>query len=170
MEQTPIQAQSAPAEEKTGPRHVFLHLLAMSALYFSAGSFITLIFQYVSILFPDPLENTGYYDPSYRYTAIRFAISALIVIFPVYLFTTRYLNKLYRASAEIRTMRIRKWLTYLTLFVAAGIIIGDLVALVNGLLGGGLTARFVLKVITVLFVAGSIFYYYLWDLKRTKSE
>lgn len=157
-------------QRKTGPKDVFLHLLSMAALYFSAGSFIALIFQYVTIWFPDPLETAGYYSLEGSYGVIRWSIASLIIVFPVYLFTTRYLNKLYSSYAEVRQLRIRRWLVYLTLFVAALIIIGDLVTLVYRLLGGEFTIRFILKVISILFVTGSIFYYYLWDLRRTKSE
>jgi hypothetical protein len=44
------------------------------------------------------------------------------------------------------------------------------VSLINTFLGGELTLRFFLKVLTVLFVAGSIGGYYIWDLKKFKSE
>lgn len=155
---------------KTGPRHVFLHILAIGTLYFSAGSFITLIFQYVNVLYPDIASDPYGYNIQFAYSSIRFAISSLIIVFPVYLLTTRYLNKLYAASSEVRTMRVRRWLTYFTLFVAAILIMGDLVALVNTLLGGELTIRFVIKVVAVLFVAGSVFYYYFYDLKKSKVE
>lgn len=149
---------------------MFLHLLAMGALYFSAGSFIALVFQLINLQFPDPLEQANYYRPEYAYSSMRFAISSLIIIFPVYLFTTRYLNKIYQTAPEVAGMRTRRWLTYLTLFIAALIIIGDLVSLVNALLGGELTVRFILKVLTVFFVAGSVFYYYFYDLKKSKAE
>jgi hypothetical protein len=65
---------------------------------------------------------------------------------------------------------IRKWLIYFTLFAAALIIIGDLVTLLNRFLEGELTVRFLLKVLAVFFVAGSVFYYYLWDLRKHKTE
>src|SRR5438132_4874360 len=43
-----------------------------------------------------------------------------------------------------------KWLIYLTLFVAALIIIGDLVSLIYNFLGGDVTIKFVLKALSVL--------------------
>ena len=69
-----------------------------------------------------------------------------------------------------RASKVRKWLTYMTLFVAAGVIIGDLTALVYGLLGGELSLRFALKALTVGFIAGGIFGYYLWDLRQEERE
>ena len=69
-----------------------------------------------------------------------------------------------------RASKIRRWLTYMTLFITAGFIIGDLIALVNNLLGGGLTWRFVLKVLTVAIIAGAVFGYYTWDLRHEEME
>jgi hypothetical protein len=61
---------------------------------------------------------------------------------------------------------VAKWLVYITLVVVAGIIIGDLVAVLASLLRGELTGRFILKALTVLAIASSIFGYYLWSLQR----
>jgi len=152
----------------TSPKDVFLHLLAIITLYASAGSFLTLIFQYVNVLLPDPLEVGQ--RLSSAYSSIRFAISSLIVVFPVYLLTSHFLNKNYEAVPSKRNLKIRKWLIYFTLFAAALIIIGDLVALINNLLGGELTVRFLIKVLAVLFVAGSVFSYYFWDLRKYKTD
>lgn len=155
---------------KTSPKDVFLHLLAIITLYTSAISFLVLIFQYVNVLFPDPVSPGGYYAVSNYYSRIRWSLSSLIVVFPVYVLTNWFLNKNYSANPAKRNLWIRKWLIYFTLFAAALIIIGDLVTLINNLLGGELTVRFLLKVLAVLFVAGSVFGYYLWDIRRFKTE
>lgn len=64
-----------------------------------------------------------------------------------------------------RASRVRRQLTYLTLFVAAAFIIGDLIALLNDLLSGELTVRLALKVLVVGAIAASLFLYYLRDLR-----
>ncbi|MDP3740906.1 MAG: DUF5671 domain-containing protein [bacterium] len=161
---------STQARPKSTPKDVFLHLLVMVALYFSAGSFIALIFQYINVLIPDPLDSRGYYAVDSAYRTIRFSISALIVVFPAYLLLTKYLNKLYEREPEKRNLGSRKFLIWLTLSIAGVIMVGDLVGLVNALLGGELTMRFLLKVVTLLFVAGSVFYYYFTDLRKYKTE
>ena len=156
-------------EQKTSPKDVFLHLLSILTLYTSGVAFLVLVFQYVNILFPDILEG-GYYALTGARAAIRWSIASLIVVFPVYIFTTWHLNKAYDRNPSQRNLRIRKWLVYFTLFAAALIIIGDLVTLINRLLEGELTARFILKVLAVFFVAGSTFWYYISDLKRHKID
>jgi len=84
----------------------------------------------------------------------------------VFLFVTVRLRRAIQQDPEQRSSKVRKWLTYLTLFIAAGIIIGDLITLVFNLLQGDLTLRFLLKAASVGLIAGTIFGYYLWDLRR----
>ena len=151
--------------EKAGPKDVFLQLLNIIALYVSAGMFINLIFSYINIWLPDALSE-NYYTLLAARSSVRWAIASLIVIFPVYIWATWFLNKGYAAMPEKREMKIRKWLLYFTLFLAGIIIIGDLVALIYNLLQGELTARFLLKILVVLAMAAIIFWYYLLDLKN----
>ena len=155
---------------KVTPKDFFLHLLSIVALYVGAISFLVIIFQYVNLAFPDLLEQGYYFNSDGAYRAIRWAIASLIVIFPVYVFTTRFLNGEYAKEPEKRELRVRKWLLYFTLFVAALTIIGDLVRLIFNFLEGEITVRFLLKVLAVLFVAGSVFYYYLQDLRKNTSK
>jgi hypothetical protein len=49
-------------------------------------------------------------------------------------------------------------------------LIGDFMALVYNLLGGELTARFALKVLTVGVIAGTMFWYYLAELRLDEKE
>ena len=155
---------------KTTPKDFFLNLLSIVTLYGSAIAFLTLIFQYVNVWLPDPLEGGQYYVRQGAFRAIRWSIASLIIIFPVYILTNWFLNKSYAKVPEKRYLKIRKWLIYFTLFAAALIIIGDLVTLIYRLLGGEFTLRFILKVVAVFFVAGNIFGYYLWDLRKYKIE
>ena len=153
------------------PRDVFLHLLAVVTLYWSAVSFITLLWQYINYFFPDILNeyyryNIGFAGP------IRFAVSSLIIVFPIFILVSWYLNKIYAKESQVRESKIRKWLIYLTLFIASLVIIGDLITVINTFLGGEITTRFILKALSVLLVAGVIFGYYLDDVRRetpTKS-
>ncbi|MDP6704139.1 MAG: DUF5671 domain-containing protein, partial [archaeon] len=101
---------------------------------------------------------------------IRTSLAAIIVAFPLYVLLMRQLKRAEQRDPEQRQSKIRKWLAYLTLIVAAAIIIGDLIAVIAGLLGGELAIRFSLKALTVLVITGSIFGYYLQDLRREEKE
>jgi len=61
---------------------------------------------------------------------------------------------------------VRRWLTYLTLFVAASILIGTMTSIVYNLLSGEITTRFVLRVLTVGAIVGTVFRYFLQDLRK----
>ena len=143
---------------------MFQHLLAIIALYISAASFIVLLFNYINYFFPDPLHQFS------DFPAIRWAIATLIIVFPVYALMTWYLNRAYRRTPELVNLRTRKWLVYLTMFLAAAIMLGDLVTLIFNFLSGELTTRFVLKGLVVLLVMAAIFVYYLWEVRRYKTD
>lgn len=146
-------------------REAFMYLLTFLTLYISAFSFGTLLFQFINRVFPDPLRQ---YESSL--SVIRSATSALIIAFPIFMLMSWLLLKTLEANPNKRGSKIRKWLTYITLFMAAGVIMGDLITLVRTFLEGELTLRFVLKVFSVLTISGTIFSYYLWNMKKEEQE
>lgn len=152
-----------PTVKRNLPRDLFLHLLAIVTLYWSAVTFVTLLWQFINYFFPD---NLNYFYYSGFSSTIRFAVSSLIIVFPVFILVSWYLNKIYAREYAVRESKIRKWLIYLTLFVASLIIIGDLVTTINMLLGGEIKIRFILKALSVLLVAGFVFGYYLDDVRK----
>ncbi len=157
MQQKPISAKD-----------VFMHLLSVIMLYASAISFMVVIFQIINLLMPDLLAED--YIHSYQiegaYDLIRSGLAFLIITYPVYVISTWLIKKSYAKDAWKKEMFLRKWLVYFTLFVTALLIIGNLIALLIGFLYGGLTMAFALKVLTVFFVAGIVFGYYIVDLKN----
>ncbi|TSC94082.1 MAG: hypothetical protein CEN87_635 [Parcubacteria group bacterium Licking1014_1] len=150
--------------KRNTPRDLFLHLLVIVTLYWSAVSFVALLWQLIDYFFPDVLNR--YYNYFAFTGPIRFAISSLIIVFPVFILVSRYLNKIYAKESAVRESKIRKWLIYLTLFIASLVIIGDLITVINTFLGGEITARFILKALSVFLVAGVVFGYYLDDVRR----
>jgi len=145
-------------------REAFMYLLTFLTLYISAFSFGTLLFQFINRAFPDPLRH---FESSVA--AIRGATAALIIAFPIFMVISWLLLKELAVNSEKRGSKIRKWLTYITLFVAAGVIIGDLITLIRTFLEGGLTLRFVLKVATIFVISSTIFGYYLWDMRKEEK-
>ncbi len=153
--------------KKGTPKDVFLHLLAVATLYTSVIAFISLWWQYINILFPDMLQNGYYYSASYGYNdTIRWAMAALMIVFPVYILISWIIGREFVVDQEKREIRVRKWLWYITLFFSAMTMIIDLITLIFDFLKGDLSTQFFLKVIVILIVAGSVFGYYLWDLKK----
>ena len=147
-------------------RQAFLYLISFIALYITAFSLGTLLFQFINDAYPDLAARGRHFSVS----SIRTSLASIIVAFPLYLFLMRLLKKAEKRDPEQRQSKIRKWLAYLTLVIAAGIIIGDLIAVLSGFLGGELSIRFALKALTIFTITGSIFVYYLKDLRREEKE
>jgi len=150
---------------KGTPRDVFFYLLLAGTLYFSVFNLILLLFQFVNVLMPDPVDRYGDYG-----SAIRWAMAAIIIVFPVHFWTARMLRREIAADPARGEIRIRRWMLYLTLFLAALVIIGDLVALVFRFLEGEAALNFYLKIMAVLLVAGATFWYYRNSLRSDPAS
>jgi hypothetical protein len=144
-------------------RDAFLHLLSFATLYTTVISMIVLSFQYIQKLFPDASEMNYYYDGSS--SVVRWSMASIIVAFPLFLFVSRILYKDCATHHEKLSSGVRRWLTYLTLFVTAMTMVGDIITLIFFLLDGELTTRFLLKVISVFVFTGLPFLYYFQTLR-----
>lgn len=144
-------------------RETFLYLVLFCALYLVAYHLGALCFEFINRAFPDPSAQPVY---SMWRDQVRFSASALIVGFPLFAFMSWFINRELENNPVKRLSAVRRWLTYLTLFMAVTVLACDLIALIYNLLGGELTARFLLKVGTVGVIAGSILGYYLVDLRQ----
>ena len=149
-------------------REAFEYLVLFGTLYVSAVGLGNLLFQLVNLAFPDPLWPQAMFQ--HITSAVRWAIASLVVAAPIFVYTARANARALVASPIKRTSPVRQWLTYLTLAVAAAVLIGDGTNLVYSLLAGELTTRFVLKALTIGVIAGAAFLYYLRDLRRDETE
>ena len=145
-------------------RDAFMYLVLFSTLYWSAYHLGSLLFDIINVMFPDPAIDQGQLMP-YTRSAMRFSIASLIVAFPVFLYMSRLIARDMAADPNKKYSKVRRWLTYLTLFFASSVVIGDVISLLYNLLGGELTIRFVLKTLVVAFIAGTTFWYYLSSLE-----
>jgi hypothetical protein len=149
-------------------KEAFQYLVLFGTLYLSAYGLGSLLFQFINLAFPDPLWSQHEIGAIPR--AIRWAVASLVVATPVFLYAARTISREIAASPLKRASPVRRWLTYLTLAIAAGILIGDSTSLVYNLLAGEATARFLLKTLTIGSIAGTVFVYYLLDLRRDEKE
>ncbi len=145
-------------------REAFLYLVLFTSLYISIFNFGHLLFQFIERAFPDVTQRR--YGDRFNLDSVRWSVSALIVAFPVFLWTARHVAREVERDPSLRLSPIRRWCTYLTLFIAVSFLIGDGMSLVYNLLGGELTMRFALKSIVVAALSGSMLLYYQGDLRR----
>jgi hypothetical protein len=145
-------------------REAFFYLVLFTTLYLSAYHLGSLLFDLINRAFPDPavsyLSRTG---------DMRWSVATIIIAFPVFLWLSVRIGREVARQPVRRQSAVRRWLTYLTLFVAAVTLLIDLITLVDSLLGGELTVRFLLKVGVVAVIAGTAFGYYLRDLRRDEA-
>ncbi|MDR3472828.1 MAG: DUF5671 domain-containing protein [Devosia sp.] len=151
-------------------QEVFTYALFFTAFYLCVFSVGSLAYQLIDLSFPDPAVAAGGVLRTMTLNGMRQQLSTLIVAFPLFLFLFRLINRAIEKEPTKRASRPRKWLTYLTLFIAASALIGDLSTLIYNLLGGELTVRFMLKAATVAVLAGGAFTYFLVDIRQDERS
>jgi hypothetical protein len=148
-------------------RETFLYLLLFTTLYLSCYHLGSLLFDLINRAYPDKtVQSFGLSSLD----SMRWSVSCLVVAFPAFAFIAHYIAKDVAKYPMKRLSPVRRWLTYLTLFIAAAVLIGDVTTLVYSVLTGELTSRIALKIVVVIVIAGSVFGYYLSDLRREERE
>lgn len=151
----------------TGPREVVLQLFVIVTLYAVAVHVGMVFHQLVNAWVPDPALERGGYGPFASFRGpLRYALAMLVVFVPIHAWARRALHQLTDASADVRTMRSRRWLGYITVAVAGIILAGDLVAGIHRFLDGELTLRFILKAVAILTIAAAVLWYERQELHR----
>jgi hypothetical protein len=149
-------------------REAFLYLVLFATLYITAFNVGVVLFAILDRWLPD-VAQAGHATRQ-AVAAVRGGIAALVIAFPIFLFLSTLIGRSLAREPEKRGSKVRKWLTYLTLFVAALVLIADLTFLVQRLLSGELPLRVLLKTLVVFAIAGTVFGHYLADLRREERD
>lgn len=143
-------------------REAFVYALTFLALAVSAWHITALGFQLIDLWIPDIADSGG----AYAARSVRWSISVLVVAFPLFLALTTQVNRAARRDPSTRRSAVRKWFGYVTLFLAAVALLGDLVAVIYALLNGDLTSRFAAKAVLVAVTAGLVLLHFRGQLKE----
>lgn len=155
------------ARKNSSTLDIVLNFFSFILLAISATALGVLYYQIINKILPDPLLlRTGV--SGFSTSTLLYAIAGLVVAFPAYGASVYYWFKRFRENTERAESKLTKWITYLVVLIASVTIIGDLIFAVFYALQGELTARFFLKALTILVIAGAIigFYY----LERRKVQ
>jgi hypothetical protein len=155
------QAHNNPAKD------FFLHLLEFFSLAFVVFGEGAILFQFINKFVSDQIERT---ISPFDQGGVKFGIAALIIAGPMFFFVSKIIFQRIREKKTPLDSSVRKWLTYIVLFFAAATVIGDLIALVVNFLNGDAAWGFLLKVLTILLIAGAVFAYYFWDMLKKQDD
>jgi hypothetical protein len=156
------------SDSKTTALDIFIYLGISISLLTIVTNLLQILFTAIDRKFIDALTVTNYFDSSY--SDVRFAISALVVMFPIYVALSWYVSKDIKKFLYKQDIPVRKIMIYIALFVTVLTLIGSLVSVIYTYLGGELSVRFGYKALSVFVVALSIFGYYYYSLKRDYSK
>lgn len=148
-------------------RDAYRYGLMFVALMVVAGHLIWLGFYTIDVWLVD-LTEPGRWR-TYRLWEIRWSTAALITFTPVFLYLNLRSVAATRADPALRRSTVRRWLGFLTLFVASVAFLSDVVTLIYVWLNGDLSLRFVLKVLVVAVVSGGVFIFFRDETKGPKD-
>jgi len=147
-------------QNKPTAKDFFLNLGAIIALAVFVGNLISLLFTVINRAYP---VTTGY--GYYWSSSISFPVATLIIVFPVYILLMWLLERDYSVLPDLKRGFVRRWLTFITLFVSGGALIGNLVTVLYYFIDGReMTAGFIMKVLSIFVISLGIFFYYISDL------
>jgi hypothetical protein len=154
----PIYKRSGSAKD------AFLYLVSFATLATWTYGLGFVMFELINRWIKDPTQPY-YYGGFYQ---MANSLAAIIIAFPVYLLAMRYITSELERHPEKLESGVRKWLTYIALFITAALAIGDLITFLTAVLRGELTANFSAKAAVVLVITGGIFWYYLGALQQKR--
>jgi hypothetical protein len=153
---------------KTTPKDFFFWAGAIITLYWSIGTFISLLFNYITYAFSD--TTLSYYTDPYQ-GSLSYEVASLIILFPVFLILFWLIHRDIRLDPTRREIWVRRWALVLTLFIAGAAMLIDLIVVLTSFLNGEtLSTPFLLKVVIVLLIAAAVFMHFIADLRGYWEE
>lgn len=143
-------------------RDAFLYLLNFITLGFWTIALGQLFVHLIDRRFPDVASYPTY---STFTQDIAWQLATIIIAFPCFALIGRIIARERARRPESAESGVRLWLTYLALVIAGIIVLGDAIWVLESLLTGALTVRFILDSVVVIGLGGGVFAYYLATLR-----
>lgn len=154
-------------KKNNSAKFAFLYLLSLVSLAFVSINVGQIIFQLINKYIVDVLSQN---NAAFSSEILKFAIASLVVATPTYYFSNKFIyQSLYKGELD-KEAGVRKWLTYLIIFIAFLVMIGSLIALLVNFLNGAITTQIILKCLTTLVISGIVFSFYFYDIRRDKTD
>lgn len=162
------QAQAGSKGDGVNPAfHLFLYLASFFSLGFLISGIINIYFELVNKYVADPALLDQFSSGSqFNDGNIKFGLAALVIASIVY-FPIMYLINRKLSKGEIRSdSLVRKFLTYIALFILTAITIGSLAVLFYDYLTGELTGNAFGKILVFFLTALFFVLAYFWEIRR----
>ena len=143
----------------------FQNILTFISLAFFAGSIHTIWTLYINLKFPASSNALYSYSGSYL---INGALSTLVVSAPFYIVLFFLTNKKFTKNPELKKTKGKRVINYITLTITFLILIFRLIAAVTKTIDSSFTPNFGLNLLVTFAVVGSIFAYYVYEVKFEK--
>lgn len=147
----------------------FQYVLLFISLYVSSIALNGILHYGIDQLLPDTLEGYGSYRSSWNEGLIKWYLAAMIVAFPIFAVLFLLLKRQELAKPAMRNIKSRKILIYLTLIGTFLIAMARLIISLYRFLDGTLTGRTVAHLALTLALTGSIFVYWLWEVRADRK-
>jgi|GEM_PF-227684 len=151
--------------------HLFLYLTSFLTLLFTSLGIGGIFYQLINKNFPSDELLVGYFysylffNPNIQNLA-KISVKCIIIAGPIFFWISFLITKLIREGKISKNSKIRKWITYVILFIASVIVIEDLISLVSRILEGDMFSHIALKMLVDLIIVGIIFSFYFWDMRK----
>jgi Domain of unknown function (DUF5671) len=151
-------------------RDAFLYLLNFITLGFWSTAIGNLCYVLIGRAFPDRTISYQYQYSGSLMTQIAWQLAATIIALPAFLAINQIIERELTRRPELADSPVRAWLTYAALVISATIVLIDAIWVLESLLKGELTIRFVLDSLVLLVLGGGVFIYYYTGLKPAKND
>lgn len=145
----------------------FLYLTLFFSLAFVAFGEGSILFQLVNKFINDPIEKV---TSPFHQGAVKFGIASLIIAGPIFFVVSRIIFRRVLEKKTPLNSSVRKWLTYIVIFLTSATIIVGLIALIMRFLNGDAPQGFLAKMLVILMISGSILGYYFWNMLRANND
>ena len=135
-------------EKKSSALHIFLYLLLFSSLGFILQGIISIYYQLIEkVIKPSDVDKIrGCIETNFDPSSLKFGIAALLVSFFIYHILSLFINrKLINGDIKQESL-VRKFATYLSMFILAAMTIGGIIALFLNYFEGALSTKSFAKI------------------------
>lgn len=148
----------------------FLYILFFISLYVLATSISGILHQWVDTVIPDTKGSINEYARGLTTYIIQGFVAAIIVSYPIFLILALILKRQIAKTPAVKNIRSRKLLIYMTLIGTFLIMISHIIAIIYSFLGGTLTNNALAHLGITFLIAGSIFWYFIEEVKHDRKN